>query len=63
MAVLAGSPKDKEYSKFFRKKYAVLNAMQRARWVMEALANKKLRSPFGLVAYNFPNISVDRRAT
>ena len=54
-----GSPKDKEYSKFFRKKYAVLNAMQE-RWVMEALANKKLRSPFGLV-YNFPNISVDRK--
>ena len=54
-----GSQKDKEYSKFFRKKYKVLNDMQEA-WVMQALANKWMRSPFGLI-YNFPNISVDGR--
>lgn len=54
-----GSPTDKKYAKFFRDKYKRIAAMQDS-WVMEALANKTLRTPYSLLI-NFPNISVDGR--
>ena len=54
-----GTPTDKKYAKFFRNKYKGIASTQDG-WVMEALANKTLRTPYGLL-FNFPNITIDGR--
>ena len=54
-----GSPTDKKYSQFFRKKYKTINDMQE-RWVTEAMLTKQVASPFG-IRYNFPDITMDAR--